>query len=64
MIRKIVCTIQMLDVPQDKIEIIQGMPASVTGRKGGGSSVHVSRGVVCTRLPRGRLYTSTCFQVQ
>ena len=31
---------------------------------GGGSSVHVSRGVVCTRLPRGRLYTSTCFQVQ
>ena len=33
MIRKIVCTIQMLDVPQDKIEIIQGMPASVTGRK-------------------------------
>ena len=23
--------------------------------------IHVSCGVVCTRLPRGRLYTSTCF---
>ena len=30
-------------------------------QSGGGSFVHVSRRVVCTRLPRGRLYTSTFF---